>query len=60
MTAIQRFEDMHAWQLSRELVNQVYVARFDADIELRRQLTRAAVSVIAGLQAYLKDGRRKR
>jgi len=49
MTAIHRFEDIQAWQLGRTLVRKVYAAKFDPDVELRRQLTRASVSVMSNI-----------
>jgi hypothetical protein len=49
MPTIKRFEDLHCWQSSRELVNMVYDATnelpFNRDFGLRDQIRRAAVSV---------------
>ena len=46
--AIERFEDIEAWQLARELARQVYAATknppFAGDFGLRDQITRAAGS----------------
>jgi four helix bundle protein len=53
MTAFQRFEDIQAWQVSRELVNSLYRAtdpcKFGPDIDLRGQLTSAGVSVMTNI-----------
>jgi four helix bundle protein len=53
MTAFRRFEDIQAWQVSRELVNALYRAtdpcRFGPDIDLRGQLTSAGVSVMTNI-----------
>ncbi len=49
MTPIRRFEDIRAWQLARELVKEVYSAKLDKDVELRRQMGRASVSVMSNI-----------
>jgi four helix bundle protein len=50
MAKIERFEDLHAWQASRELVNQVYSLLrqkdFAGDFGLTNQITRSAGSVM--------------
>lgn len=53
MTTVKRFEDLRAWQGSRELVNLIYAASrtspFDRDFGLRDQIRRAAVSVMSNI-----------
>jgi four helix bundle protein len=48
--AIERFEDIKAWQRARELVGEVYVASakssFARDFGLKDQIRRAAGSVM--------------
>jgi four helix bundle protein len=51
--AIERFEDIEAWQAARELTRQIYKATlqglFTRDYGLRDQVQRAAVSVMANI-----------
>lgn len=53
MSAIQRFEDIQAWQLGRELTRRVYeVTRngsFARDFGLRDQIQRASVSITSNI-----------
>lgn len=51
MATIKRFEDLECWQEGREFVKQVYQLTknegFNRDFELKNQITRSAVSVMA-------------
>ncbi len=53
MASFTRFEEIKAWQIARQLVRKIYGAveqsecRFD--LELRRQLTSAGVSVMSNI-----------
>ena len=53
MATFKRFEEMHAWQSARDLVNLVYVAtkqtEFNRDFALRDQIRRAAISVMSNI-----------
>lgn len=53
MAAIERFEDIKAWQVGRELAAEVYKlsshGAFAHDYGLRDQIQRAAVSVMANV-----------
>ncbi len=53
MATITRFEDIHAWQTSRELTKQIYqltnTGDFKKDFGLRDQIRRAAVSVMSNI-----------
>jgi four helix bundle protein len=53
MAAFERFEDIHAWQVARELVKSLDAAtdacKFGPDIDLRSQLTAAGASVISNI-----------
>jgi four helix bundle protein len=53
MATFERFEDMECWQLARRCQQLVYrltrKPAFDQDIDLRRQLRRAAVSVSSNI-----------
>jgi four helix bundle protein len=54
MATIERFEDIKAWQKSRELVKQIYhlsnsKSQFNKDIGLREQIRRASVSVMSNI-----------
>jgi four helix bundle protein len=50
MPTVKRFEDLHIWQLARELVKTVYQdsgeMEFGRDYGLKDQVRRAAVSVM--------------
>jgi len=50
MATIERFEDIKAWQMARELTREVYAAskdgNFARDYGLRDQITRAAGSIM--------------
>lgn len=50
MAAIERFEDIKAWQIARDLTARVYTATktegFSRDYGLKDQITRAAGSVM--------------
>ncbi len=50
MAAIERFEDIKAWQMARELTNGIYATvkqpGFARDFGLRDQITRASGSVM--------------
>ena len=53
MAAIERFEDIKAWQVARELTKHVYElssqGAFARDYGLRDQMQRAAVSIMANV-----------
>ncbi len=53
MAGIGRFEEIDAWKEARDLARAVYhvtsLASFNKDIELRRQMRRASVSVMANI-----------
>ena len=54
---IRRFEDLYAWQQSRELVNLVYrMCRAWKDYSLKDQIQRAAVSVLSNLAEGFERG----
>jgi len=50
---INKFEDIKAWQLARELVKQVYKltssGKFQKDFGLKDQIRRAAISVMSNI-----------
>lgn len=53
MSQFQRFEDIQAWQLARELTSKVYAAcrvgEFHKDRGLVNQITRACVSILSNI-----------
>jgi len=57
---ILRFEDLEAWKEARKLTNSLYdITRdkaFDADWDLRRQIRKAAVSVVANIAEGFDSG----
>lgn len=60
--AIQRFEDLLAWQKARELTREVYLAtqapNFARDFGLAGQVQRASVSIMANLAEGFERGSR--
>ena len=53
MPTFKRFEDILAWQKGRVLVRQLYLLSakedFGKDFELRNQLRRSAISIVANI-----------
>lgn len=51
--AIERFEDLQAWQKSHELAREIYTVtndgKFSRDFGLRDQIRRASVSVMSNI-----------
>ncbi|MGH9871709.1 MAG: four helix bundle protein [Pyrinomonadaceae bacterium] len=61
MVAIQRFEDLDAWKLARQLTNDIYdvtlAGDFNRDFSLRDQIRRAAISIASNIaEGYERDG----
>ena len=61
MATLTRFEELEAWQKSRELVQAIYrVTRegeFAKDFGLRDQIRRASVSVMSNIaEGFERDG----
>jgi four helix bundle protein len=64
MAAIIRFEDLEAWQLSRELARRIYQVssrgELSRDPALRNQIRRAAVSVLSNIaEGFERDGNKE-
>jgi four helix bundle protein len=64
MARIERFEDLEAWQKARVLVRETYgvVKRgdFARDLELRRQICGAVVSVMSNIaEGFERDGNKE-
>jgi len=64
MGAIERFEDIEAWQKSRELTKEIYAVSnegaFSKDFGLRDQIRRASVSVMSNIaEGYERSGNRE-
>lgn len=53
MSKIERFEDIRAWEMAKELVAEVYCAcgnvDFARDCALRDHIRRASISVMANI-----------
>ncbi|MCA1668571.1 MAG: four helix bundle protein [Thermomicrobia bacterium] len=62
MAAVERFEDLVAWQKARQLTASIYgitcSGAFAADYGLSRQIQRAAVSVMPNVAEGFERGRR--
>ncbi len=63
MSTIQSFENLFAWQKSRELVNLIYSytrkSEFSKDYGLMDQIRRAAVSVMSNIAEGFERGSRE-
>ena len=53
MATVEKFEDLEAWKHARQLTKSIYRitnrARFERDWGLRRQMQRAAVSIMSNI-----------
>jgi four helix bundle protein len=53
MATFERFEDIKAWQKARKLTKNIYQlsndGEFSQDFELRKQIKRASVSIMANI-----------
>ena len=53
MAKIKEFEELTSWQEARKLVNSIYVLtnkdKFSSDFELKGQIRRSAISVMANI-----------
>ena len=61
MSKIQRFEDLEAWKISREVTKEVYRVsaneKFVRDFGLRDQICRASVSIMSNVaEGFERDG----
>jgi four helix bundle protein len=60
LAKIERFEEIKAWQLAKDLVTTVYRSsengRFAQDYSLRDQIRRAAVSVMSNIAEGFERG----
>ncbi len=61
MSTIERFEDLEAWKLARELTGLVYVCsgtgHFGRDFALRDQIRRASISIVSNIaEGFERDG----
>ncbi|MBS1794052.1 MAG: four helix bundle protein [Acidobacteria bacterium] len=64
MATIERFEDLEAWKIARELTKEVYrVSKNDSffrDYGLRDQICRASVSVMSNIaEGFERDGNKE-
>jgi four helix bundle protein len=63
LPTIERFEDIKAWQLARDLVIDIYRSsddgRFSRDFGLRDQIRRASVSVMSNIAEGFERGSEK-
>ena len=60
MAKIERFEEVKAWQIAKDLVMEIYRntdhGRFHGDMGLRDQVRRAAVSVMSNIAEGFERG----
>lgn len=54
---IQRFEDLHIWQLAREMVVEVYkIFESNRDYDFKNQIQRASISVMNNIAEGFEKG----
>jgi four helix bundle protein len=61
MSTIDRFEDLEAWKLGRQLTRLIYSAsgtgNFGRDFALRDQIRRASISIVSNIaEGFERDG----
>lgn len=61
MSNIQRFEDLEAWKIAREITKEIYRLstneKFSRDFGLRDQIRRASVSILSNIaEGFERDG----
>ncbi len=61
MSRIQRFEDLEAWKIAREVAKEVYRVsqneRFAKDFGLKDQIRRSSVSILSNIaEGFERDG----
>jgi len=64
MATLRRFEDIEAWQRTRELVREVYRVSgrgaFSKDFALRDQMRKAAISIMSNIaEGFERGGKRE-
>lgn len=64
MAAVQKFEEMEVWQLSRTLVKNIYrvssSGSFSKDFGLKDQLRRASISILSNIaEGFERSGNRE-
>jgi four helix bundle protein len=64
MSSIQRFEDLEAWKIARELTREVYAVTkrdpFARDYGMRDQICRSSVSIMSNIaEGFERDGEKE-
>jgi four helix bundle protein len=64
MAMIERFEDIQAWQMAREITREIYemtsTGKFSQDYILRDQIRRAVVSISSNIaEGFERDGNKE-
>lgn len=53
MSTFKKFEDIQAWQKARSLTKEIYLlsgnGEFGKDFDLRRQIRRSSISIMANI-----------
>jgi len=64
MGKFEKFEDIEAWKIGRQIVNEIYdltsVGHFSIDYVLRDQMRRAAISIISNIaEGHEREGNKE-
>ncbi len=64
MAMIEKFEDIEAWQMAREITREIYeltsTGKFSQDYILRDQIRRAVVSISSNIaESFERDGNKE-
>ena len=64
MAKIEKFEDIQAWKLAREVTNQIYGIssneKFSRDFALVNQIRRASISILSNIaEGFERSGNKE-
>ena len=64
MAKFEKFEDIEAWKIGRQIVNEIYdltsFGKFSIDYVLRDQMRRAAISIVSNIaEGFEREGNKE-